>query len=89
MSNVNLEAAATGRPIITSNIPGCREALDHKQTGLLCRVKDAESLYKAMKYFLSCSKEKREKMGRLGREKMEREFAKEKVVAETVETLGM
>ena len=89
MSNVLLEGAARGRPVITSNIPGCREAVDNKQTGLLCKVKNAESLYKAMKYFLSLTKDKREKMGRLGREKVEREFDKKKVVADTVETLGL
>ena len=39
MSNVLLEAAATGRAIITSNIPGCREAVDNGKSGMLCRVK--------------------------------------------------
>ena len=89
MSNVLLEAAAMGRPVITSNIPGCREAVDNKESGLLCKSKDTESLYKAMNYFLSCSREKREQMGVRGREKMEREFDKKKVVAETVEALGL
>ena len=89
MSNVNLEAAAMGRPVITSNIPGCKEAVDHKETGLLCKVKNADSLYKAMKSMLGRSREKREQMGRCGRAKIEREFDKKKVVAETVETLGL
>ena len=49
MSNVLLEAAATGRPVITSDIYGCREAVDEGVTGLLCTVKDADSLYEQMK----------------------------------------
>ena len=49
MSNVLLEAAATGRPVNTSDIYGCREAVDEGVTGLLCTVKDADSLYAQMK----------------------------------------
>lgn len=87
MSNVLLEAAAMGRPLITTNIPGCREAVEHKKTGLLVRVKDEKSLYRGMKYFLRMSSEKREAMGKAGREKMKREFDKRKVVMETMDVL--
>ena len=48
MSNVLLEAAATGRPLITSDIPGCREAVEQDRTGMLVKVKDSDSLYEAM-----------------------------------------
>lgn len=87
MSNVLLEAAAVGRPMITTNIPGCREAVDHKKSGLLVRVKDEKCLYRGMKYFLKLPREKREEMGKAGREKMEREFDKREIVAETMEVL--
>lgn len=87
MSNVLLEAAAMGRPVITTDIPGCREAVDHGKTGILCKVKDTESLYEAMKHFLTLSPEKRSAMGEAGRHKMELEFDKRAVVAETVEAL--
>ena len=89
MSNVLLEAAATGRPLITSDIPGCREAVENEESGLLCQPKDVEFLYRGMKYMMLASKEEREKMGKIGRAKMEREFDKKMVVEETVETLGM
>ena len=89
MSNVLLEAAAIGRPVITSNIPGCRETLEHGKTGILAKVKDSESLYRAMKKFLELSSKKRESMGKLGRKKMEREFRKEAVVAETLDALEL
>ncbi len=41
MSNVLLEAAATGRPLITSDIPGCREAVDKDLSGYTCPCRDA------------------------------------------------
>ena len=87
MSNVNLEAAATGRPVITTDIPGCREAVTHGKTGLLCKVRDADSLYQAMRTILALSPEERERMGKAGRRKMEEEFDKDMVVKETVEAI--
>ncbi len=89
LSNVLLEAAATGRPIITTNIPGCREAVDDGQTGILVEVKSTESLYQGMKKFLSLSRQERAEMGRQGREKMAREFEKSAVVEETIGALGL
>ena len=87
MSNVLLEAAACGRPLITSDIHGCREAVEDGVTGYLCRVKDAESLYEQMDKFVQLAHDKCCEMGLKGRQKMEREFDKAKVVGETVETL--
>lgn len=89
MSNVLLEAAAMGRPLITSNIPGCREAVKDGKTGCLVEVKNADSLYASMKYMLKLSRAEREAMGKAGREKMEREFDKRTVVKETVKALGV
>lgn len=87
MSNVLLEAATIGRPLITSDIPGCREAVEEGVTGLLCKVKNEESLYQRMKDFLSLSQEEREQMGRQGHQKMEQEFDKKKVVEMTMGSL--
>lgn len=87
MSNVLLEAAASGRVLVTSNIPGCREAVDNGKNGLLCKAKDSNSLYQAMKKVVELTPEKRELAGKHGREKMEREFAKEKVVQMTAEKI--
>lgn len=84
MSNVLLEATATGRPIITSDIPGCREAVDQGKSGMLCKAKDADSLYQAMKQVMEMTPDQRALAGKLGREKMEREFDKQKVVEQTV-----
>ena len=87
MSNVLLEAAASGRAIITTDIPGCREAVDNGKSGMLCKVKSTDSLYKAMKRFTELSREKRELLGKAGREKMEKKFNKKKVVEETVKVI--
>lgn len=84
MSNVLLEAAAVGRPIITSDIPGCREAVENGKTGLLCKVKDADSLYKQMCKMAVTSFAERQSMGQAAHEKMVREFDKQRVVTATV-----
>ena len=52
MSNVLLEAAASGRPLITSDIPGCREAVENGVSGYLCLAKDANVLYDTMQCFV-------------------------------------
>lgn len=87
MSNVLLEAAAIGRPLITSDIPGCREAVKQGISGLLCPVKDRNALLHAMEDFLKLSKEEREVMGRAGRKYMEEQYDKEKVVKKTCRTI--
>ena len=89
MSNVLLEAAASGRALITSDIPGCREAVNDEETGFLVPVKDSDALYRAMKRFLELSPEQRQRMGERSRIKMETEFDKERVVNETLAALQL
>ncbi|MCI5650513.1 MAG: glycosyltransferase family 4 protein [Fusicatenibacter sp.] len=84
MSNVLLEASACGRPVITSDIPGCREAVENGRTGYLCRVKEEASLYQKMEQFLELEYERKRQMGVRAREKMQAEFAKDEIVKETV-----
>lgn len=86
MANTNLECAAMGRPLITSNIPGCREAVT-EGSGLLCEPQDTNSLYKTMKIFLHLTPEAREAMGKAGRRHMEEVFDKKKVVEATLDAL--
>ena len=87
MSNVLLEAAAMSRPVITSDIPGCREAVEDGVSGLLCDAQDQESLYQAMLRFACMDDEERELMGRCGRYRMEQKFDKYDVVKKTIEVL--
>ena len=88
MSNVLLEAAATGRPVITSDIPGCREAVEDGKTGYLCEVKNAEILFEKMKLMADKSAEEIEEMGRCARKRMEELFDKRKIVEQTVEIIS-
>ena len=87
MSNVLLEAAATGRPVLATNIPGCKEAVEDNMTGLLFASRSAEALESAIEYFLSLSVESRETMGRAARTKMEQEFNRKHVVESYIEEI--
>lgn len=74
-----LEAAAMGRPIVTTSAVGCRDAVDDGVTGLLCRVGDADDLAEKLLRMIEMSHEERVLMGLAGRRKMELEFD-EKIV---------
>lgn len=87
LSNVLLESAACARPLIASDVPGCRECLEDGVTGLLCRAQDADSLVDVIKRFLAIPYEQRIRMGQAGRAKMEREFDRERVVETYMERL--
>lgn len=87
MSNVLLEAAASGRPLITSDIPGCREAVENGASGYLCPTKDVDALYDAMRRFAELPENWQAEMGRRGRMRMEQKFSKTAVVAETIKHL--
>ncbi|MYL49357.1 glycosyltransferase [Halobacillus litoralis] len=79
-SNVLLESAATGRPVLASNISGCKETFDEGISGLGFRVKNAGSLIEAINNFLELSPGEKEAMGRAGRTKMEKEYDREIVI---------
>ena len=80
MSNVNLESSANGRPVITTNVPGCKETVDDGVTGILVKSKDTNSLIEGLKRFLAMSYDQKKKMGFEGRNKVEREFDRNIVV---------
>jgi glycosyltransferase involved in cell wall biosynthesis len=69
-----LEAAAIGRPVITTDAPGCRDTVVHGQTGLMCCVADAGDLARQMLAFIEMPSQDREAMGRAGRARIEAEF---------------
>ena len=76
-----LEAAAMGRPLIATDVPGCRAVVDEGVTGLLCAARDPASLARAMARMAAQSPAQRAAMGRAGRAKMEREYDQAIVVA--------
>lgn len=80
MSNVILEAAATGRPVLASDIPGCREGVDEAVTGFCFPAGNREALLETLRKFVALPYEAKVQMGRSAREKMEREFDRRQVV---------
>ncbi len=89
MANTNLECAAMARPLITSRIHGCMEAVIKGESGLLCEPKNADSLYDAMRQFCELPNAQREAMGLAGRRHMEEVFDKRMVVVETMRGLRL
>ena len=79
-SNVLLEGAASGRPLITTNHPGCRDAVNNNLTGFLVRKKDQEDLYQKAISIYDMAADVREAMGLNGRRKMEKEFDRKIVI---------
>lgn len=80
LSNVLLESAASGRPIITTDRSGCREVVADGINGFVCRQQDAEDLIRQIEKFLALSWEQRRDMGLAGRRKVEKEFDRQIVV---------
>lgn len=80
MSNVLLEAASMARPLIATNVTGCRDIVEEGVNGLLCKVKSGTDLAEKMKKMMALSSSAREEMGKRGREKMIREFDKKIVI---------
>lgn len=91
LPKVLLEAAACALPLIASDVPGCREIVRHEVNGLLVPAGNPSALAEAVEKLLQ-SQELRESYGRAGRTIVEKEFAEEIVVRQTMDlyarTLG-
>lgn len=87
MSNALLEAAAVGRPVIATNIPGCRETFDDEITGIEVNVKDKDSLVLGIEKFLNMTPQRRQEMGFNGRIKVEKEFDRNIIVNKYIEKI--
>ena len=84
LPKVLIEAAACGRAVVTTDHPGCRDAIEPNKTGLLVPIKNALALADAIEYLIK-NADIRERMGISGRALAEKEFAIEKTVTEHVE----
>lgn len=80
MSNVLLESCASGRAIITTNRPGCREIVENGKNGFVCEEQSLDDLCAKVRQYLRLSDEERTAMGKAGREKVEREFDRQIVI---------
>lgn len=88
LSRVLLEAAAMEKPLITTNVPGCKEVVDDGFNGYLCEVKNTISLLEAMQKMVSLSESKRHAFGKRGREKVIREFDEKLVIEQYKKALS-
>lgn len=80
MANVLLESAASGRPIITTSLPGCGETVDDGISGYIVKPKDTMDVVDKIRKFISLSNDEKKAMGEAGRRKMERQFDRRIVV---------
>lgn len=80
LSNVLLESAACGRPIITTNRAGCREVVDNGINGFTIKEKDSRDLIDKIEKFLQMTIEEKREMGLAGRKKVEKYFNRQIVI---------
>jgi glycosyltransferase involved in cell wall biosynthesis len=80
---VLVEAAASGRAIVATDAPGCREVVRHEWNGLLVPVRNAAALAEAIGRLLADPAE-RARMGVRGRERVEQAFSDRHVIRETL-----
>ena len=83
LPKVLLEAAACGKPIVATDVPGCREVVREGENGLLVPVRDAKALSEALSCMIK-NPELRAQMGRRSRAIVLKEFSSEKVIAQTL-----
>ena len=79
LPKVLLEASACGIPIITTDHPGCRDAVIDQKTGILVKIRDPDALVDAIKYMFDNS-EIMEKMGKAARELAENLYNEDDVI---------
>lgn len=82
MSKSLIEGLASGRPVVTTDVPGCREIVENKN-GFLVKKEDEQSLADAIESLIK-DKNLRQKMGKQSRKLARSEFSIEKVVTETM-----
>lgn len=78
-----LEAASCGRPIVTTDVPGCREIVHDGDNGFLVEARNAAALADALAKLLA-NPELRQQMGQRGRERVLNEFSQEIIVAQVL-----
>jgi glycosyltransferase involved in cell wall biosynthesis len=87
LSRVLLEAASLAKPIITTDVPGCKDVVDDSINGFLCEVKSSSSLANAIEKMIVLSSEDRKAMGQKGREKIIAEFDEQIVIDKYLKTI--
>ena len=88
MSNVLLESASSGRPIISTDNPGCQETFIDGETGLLYHGGDVDALCNQIKKFLALPNEERKSMGEKGREYIKANISRDIVIKAYLEKIN-
>lgn len=83
-----LEAAAMARPIIATDVAGCRDVVDDQENGLLCKVRNAADLAEKMLHMARLPEERRLRMGAGGRRKAIAQFDENIVIAKYLSAIG-
>jgi len=89
ISKILLEAASMAKPIIASNVPGCRDIVEHGSSGYLCNVMDAHDLAQKMKKIINISEKERQDMGYIAREHVRHEFDENIVLHKYLHAINM
>ncbi len=87
LSNVCLEAAACGRPVVTTDIPGCRETVNN-DSGILCKPRSSFEFIRALEKMIALTSSEREAMGKAGRTHVEKNFDRNLVISAYREELN-
>ena len=83
-----LEAAAMARPLIASDVPGCRDVIEDGVNGFLCNVRDAAALADAMRRLASLPRTRQLAMGKAGRRRVQERFSEALVVRAYLDVLS-
>jgi len=83
-----LEGAAMGRPLVATDVPGCRDVIDEGVNGFLCESRDPASLANAMDSLASLPEGRRASMGAASRRKVQEQFSEALVVRAYLDVLA-
>ncbi len=87
LSRVLLEAGSMAKPIITTDVTGCREVVDDGVNGYLVPIKDSSALASAMEMMINLTDRERLRMGKMGRLKIIDEFDDSIVISKYMEVI--
>jgi glycosyltransferase involved in cell wall biosynthesis len=87
LPKVLIEAAACGRAIVATDVPGCRDVVRHQDNGLLVPPRDSDALAEALASLIE-NPRRRGRMGARGREIAIREFSEDRIFAQTLTIYG-
>jgi glycosyltransferase involved in cell wall biosynthesis len=82
-----LEAGAMGLPVVATNVPGCRNIVEHGYNGLLCEVKNSSSLMQAMQQIMVMTEQERLMMGENGRTLVSQNYGEHLVIEATMRSI--